>query len=308
MNNNLYWPIFKNLEKEVINLSNEVHFDDDQLNIYSVKITELLIRTVVEVESISKELYFTNGGTKADTNELFFDTDCIDLLETKLLLSQKKAFVTSPNFYFQKEENQILTPLKKANKRGSSSSDWLKAYQAVKHNRAKSLKKGSLKHLIRALAGLYILNLYYKDISYDLEKDGEGTSFDTNVGAEIFSIKVHINQSVSIDNSYTINSDFDECVYILKPTDETREIVQNSLKELNIKIQERIEANLASEIQNRFTDSSISSQNEFESKIKDLVNGIKNDYSTQVANENAHLLKRSFDELRYEAILNKKQF
>lgn len=307
MNNNLYWPIFKNLEKEVINLSNEVHFDDDQLNIYSVKITELLIRTVVEVESISKELYFTNGGTKADTNELFFDTDCIDLLETKLLLSQKKAFVTSPNFYFQKEENQILTPLKKANKRGSSSSDWLKAYQAVKHNRAKSLKKGSLKHLIRALAGLYILNLYYKDISYDLEKDGEGTSFDTNVGAEIFSIKVHINQSVSIDNSYTINSDFDECVYILKPTDETREIVQNSLKELNIKIQ-RIEANLASEIQNRFTDSSISSQNEFESKIKDLVNGIKNDYSTQVANENAHLLKRSFDELRYEAILNKKQF
>ena len=74
MNNNLYWPIFKNLENELVKLSNDIHFDDDQLKIYSIKITELLIRTVVEVESISKELYFLNGGTKANDNELFFDT------------------------------------------------------------------------------------------------------------------------------------------------------------------------------------------------------------------------------------------
>lgn len=187
MNNNLYWSIFKNLEKELIHLSNEIHIDDNQLNIYSIKITELLIRTVVEVESISKELYFIMGGSKPNNNELFFDTDCINLIETNWLLSKKKVLVTSPNFHFSQVDNQILTPLKKANKRGNSSADWLKAYQAVKHNRAENFKKGNLKNLIRALAGLYVLNIYYKDISYDLEKDGTGINFDANVGGEIVS-------------------------------------------------------------------------------------------------------------------------
>ncbi len=44
---NLYWPIYKNLEKEVVELSNWVHFDDKQLFVYSVKISELLIRCSV---------------------------------------------------------------------------------------------------------------------------------------------------------------------------------------------------------------------------------------------------------------------
>ena len=60
MNNmiNLYWPIYKNLEREFIELSNWIHIDDNQLSIYSVKISELLIRCSVEIESISKDLYF----------------------------------------------------------------------------------------------------------------------------------------------------------------------------------------------------------------------------------------------------------
>jgi len=83
MSKNLYWSVFKNLEKEIITLSNQIHFDDKQLKIYSIKISELLIRTVVEIESISKELYFINGGSKPDDNKLYFDTDCIALLEKK---------------------------------------------------------------------------------------------------------------------------------------------------------------------------------------------------------------------------------
>jgi hypothetical protein len=44
---NLFWPVYKNLEHEVVELSNKIHFDDKQLSVYSVKISELLIRCAV---------------------------------------------------------------------------------------------------------------------------------------------------------------------------------------------------------------------------------------------------------------------
>jgi len=46
---NLYWSVYKNLEKEVLELSNQIHIDDEQLNVYSIKISELLIRCSVEI-------------------------------------------------------------------------------------------------------------------------------------------------------------------------------------------------------------------------------------------------------------------
>lgn len=89
---NLYWSIFKNLEKEVISLSEFVHFDDNQLSIYSAKIAELLIRCSVEIESISKDLYFRLGGTIPTDRDLYFDTDCLQLLEDNWLLSKRRLF------------------------------------------------------------------------------------------------------------------------------------------------------------------------------------------------------------------------
>ena len=47
---NLYWPVYKSIEREVLALAYVIHIDDKQLNVYSVKIAELLIRTCVEVD------------------------------------------------------------------------------------------------------------------------------------------------------------------------------------------------------------------------------------------------------------------
>jgi hypothetical protein len=59
---NLYWVIYKNLEREVLHLGDLIHFDDKQLSVYSIRISDLLIRCAVEIEAISKELYVKNGG------------------------------------------------------------------------------------------------------------------------------------------------------------------------------------------------------------------------------------------------------
>jgi len=308
MNNNLYSSVYRNLEREFVSLSNLIHINDEQLKIYSIKITELLIRTVVEVESISKELYFANGGEKDDDKDLFFDTDCIQLLEDKWKLSKKVIFVSSPNLYFDIDDNKVLNPLKKANKRGSSSSDWLKAYQAVKHNRGKNLKKGNLKHLIRALGGLYILNIYYRDTIFQLEKDGNGTNFDSSLGSELFSVKLHVSQTISIDKDYTLNPDFDECIYLLKATDKTREDVQKSLKLINEKTNERVKNNLTKEIQKHLLTIKGSDKEEVEKNLKDVISKIRSDIQIQVAKENGLKLKQTFENLRYEGIINKQQF
>ena len=218
---NLFWPIYKNLEREVVELSRQIHFDDSQLNVYSVKISELLLRCVVEVEAIAKDLYFRNGGENPTDRDLYFDTDCLNLLEDKWSLSKKVVIVSSNNFYFQFKENKILTPLKKANKRGTSAADWEKAYQAVKHNRTANLSKGNIKNLLRAMGALFLLNLYYKEDIIELADSNSG-SFADNF-SELFNIKVHNwHGDKNSNDSYLKKEDFDECTYLIKWTNEYR--------------------------------------------------------------------------------------
>ncbi|MDR3058918.1 MAG: hypothetical protein LBU84_12360 [Prevotella sp.] len=220
----LYWSVYKNLENEIIDLSYKIHFDENQLSVYSIKIAELLLRCSVEIESIAKDLFFEEGGTipideNGNYHDLYFDTDCIQLLEEKWALSEKIVLVTAVNFHFNLEENKILTPLKKANKRGTSSADWIKAYQAVKHNRSMNLSKGNIKHLIRAMAALYLLNIYYRNEKYPLMANFDD-SFDNNkLGSDLFSLKsCYISfEDVTGKASYPSNSS--QCVYFEKIED-----------------------------------------------------------------------------------------
>lgn len=191
---NLFWNIYKNLENELIALSNNIYFCDQQDTVYSVHISDLLIRTSVEIEAISKELYKIAGGNLSllDANGkprgLFFDSDCIQFLDMNWKITKKTVNVVSPNFFFEKEENRVLHPLKDCNKQGKGR--WKKAYQAVKHDRMGSLAFGNIGNLIRAMASLYILNIYYRNESYDVGTIMDTAPFDNRLGSDIFSVTV----------------------------------------------------------------------------------------------------------------------
>lgn len=228
---NLFWPVYKNLEKEVIELSNQIHFDDDQLSIYSIKISELLIRCSVEIEAISKELFLRLGGVNPEKGDLYFDTHCLQLLEENWQLGKKKLILSSSNFYFQNEDNRIINPLNKANKRGTSSCDWKRAYQAVKHNRTINLKKGNIKNLIGALGALFILNIYYKDEVFNFENDSRTTNFPINLGSDIFAIKLHKWFNYDGNFNYKKKEDFDECIYFTQYTNDSLEKNRKARKE-----------------------------------------------------------------------------
>lgn len=305
---NLYWSVFRNLEKELITLSNQIHFDDKQLAVYSVKISELLIRCSVEIESIAKDLFLVNGGQIPSNSDLYFDTDCLELLESKWSLSAKQVVVSAQNVYFALADNQILTPLKKANKRGASGADWKKAYQAVKHNRTFSLSKGNLKHLIRAMAALYLLNVYYKDDNFELDKDSSGLTFDERLGSEIFSIKLHVSTNISVDCAYTKNVDFDECVYLLKATDETAEAARESIRKIDEKSKGLTTAHMLKKIEGEIQKATDLTPDNAQSKIEDIVKNERERIGSQFLVQAARAESSSFRNLKYEAVINTNQF
>ena len=305
MNNNLYWNVYKSLERELLALAEIIHIDDGQLDVYSMKIADLLIRTSVEIESISKELYFREGGTKPDDKDLYFDTDCLALLESKWNLSKKVVMMSSPIFYLKEDDNIYLTPLHKAHKRGTSSSDWQRAYQAVKHNRAKSLNKGNLKHFIRSLAALYMLNLYYKNQSFKQGSNSNGNMFDASVGSSIFSVQIHPFPGIDASGEYNKNGDFEKCIYIIQATDNTKEQARMVLEDLNNKIMKKTLAQVEQDL-SHIAESL--SPDEIKTMIITSVKKHKEANNIPVAKENGAILFKAFNAIQYEVVLNKNQY
>lgn len=223
---NLYWPVYKNIENEVLDLTRNIHFCDEQINTFSTRISDLLLRISVEVESISKELfntqfevgdkfyggkdhnveicYYDDGewrkenknGVKSIQN-LYFDYNCLKYLDEQWKLKERKVQINASNMFFKKSENVVLFPLSDhALTEGASPNErggWLKAYQAIKHSRMKSQHFGSIYHMIHALGALYILNIYYFYTKHNLlivNDLANDRVFDKTCGSTIFTTTI----------------------------------------------------------------------------------------------------------------------
>lgn len=230
MKSNLFWQVYRNLEKEFLSVAEVVHIDDNQLDVYSMRIADLLVRTVVEIESIAKQLYKENEGKETDPKKMYFDTVCMEHLNNRWLLEKKVVNVVSPSLYLEKEENIVLTPLFNAQYRSPRSSIWNQAYQAVKHDRANSLSEwGRIKFLLQGLAALYVLNLYYKDDKYSDLTMSAKNDMDSSFGSSLFSVKVHKINGIFSTGEYYKSKDYDECVFIEDYEPTTKEIVLKTL-------------------------------------------------------------------------------
>lgn len=70
-----------------------------QLETFSPYLADLLIRCCVQIEAVSKELYYDNGGTKKrGDNSIFFDEDCLKLIDIKWETHNKVVMVVAPFF------------------------------------------------------------------------------------------------------------------------------------------------------------------------------------------------------------------
>lgn len=177
---NLYWPVYCNLEREVLRLTECVHFTDGQIDVYSVKIADLLVRCSIEIEALAKDLYRKNRPAQEPEN----CGQALQTLNTLWKLEDKLVVLSSSCAYFEDEAYRAFAPL--FYKKGDVN-DFYTAYNAVKHDRVKNLHKATIRVLLRALAALYLLNLYNKDEKIHSARAYMGDK-SANIGSELFSV------------------------------------------------------------------------------------------------------------------------
>ncbi len=250
----LFWQTYLNLEREVLEVARYIYITDEitmyssgglvashcktQLETFSPHIADLLIRTCVEIEAISKELYYTLGGTKVrGAKDLFFDEDCLKLIDIKCRTHNKVVIVSCPAFNLTKDENLCFKPLREAHKRQGT--DWERAYQALKHDRYSSLSQGTIKVLLRAMGALFLLNIYFKNVKLTSKYLGVN-HLDFSLGSSIFAVKRPNDEYVvKIINNQDITDILhaDESPFVMKYTDSCYKQIlganQEVLKEMN---------------------------------------------------------------------------
>lgn len=298
---NLFWPVYKNLEKELLKITEIIHFDDKQIECYSAKFIDLLIRICVEIESLSKQLYLQEGGTKLEENKMYFDTVCLKYLEDKYNLSQKVLYVKNLNTFFESQENIEITPLKKSYKRGTSGSKWKVAYQGVKHDRINNYTKANVKNVILALGALFILNLYYKNQTFEIENSLDAEKFDDSIGSDFFIVKVN-KDTTSLGQK--IKDDI-TCIYYLHLREDIRRNFEEEQKKLSVELIKKICAD--KKIIQAINDGKITIDNMFEDYPKKIIEiiGIEGWGKYLTTAKASHNIGKMIDERKFVAYINK---
>lgn len=239
---NLFWNAYKSLERELLDLASTIHIDDKQKSTYSTRIANLLVSTAAEIETISKELYWKNGGSKK--NKPLFDGVCLKDLNEKWNITEKEVYIYCRQIYLE-EEKRLLMPLENAEKLKEEGSEWKQAYNEVKHNRAKNLKQhGNIENFINALAALFILNVYYKNQAFGLGYDKDGKTFDSTLGSDVFQVTFLPYPNGNDENQTK------KCIYKIKKAEEINKDLELIITEL-VKMQTAIDYQAKGQVINR---------------------------------------------------------
>lgn len=207
MSQNLFFPIYLQLERELTELSYFITFDYKQLKVYSTKIADMLLRTVSEIENISKELCKKENikfyDSKKHVRQVVYFNEYFQRLEAYYGLSTRLV-----NFTFDNCNDNIfvskLMPFKKdysikLNGKEKATWSWYNAYNKIKHDRIKNFKQANLENLIYSLSALFLLNIYYMDKVF-IEKEAYNYKNITNQ-IESFSELFEIDYTLDLSNS-----------------------------------------------------------------------------------------------------------
>lgn len=171
MQQNLFHPVYERLEQEFKELSYSIAFDKKNLSVFSIKIADLILRTVSECENVARaicqkeKIKFKDKSGKI--RKLIYFYEYIEELEK--IFGLNKWLV---NFNYTNSSVDIFnlknTPFKKNKKTKIGKKDfenwsWYDAYNSIKHNRVKYFKKANLENLILALEALFLLEIIYND-------------------------------------------------------------------------------------------------------------------------------------------------
>ena len=142
-----YVRVFLQLQQEIKNLFLYIEPGDDNLKTYSDQIEQLLVRICIELEANFKAIFKENIYSVQEKKWCMEDYRKIDRSHR---LSDYQ--VVSPFWDGEKNTFQPFVGWKT-----SSSLNWYKAYNQVKHNRAEKLKEANFENLMNAFCGLFVV-------------------------------------------------------------------------------------------------------------------------------------------------------
>lgn len=154
---NEYAQIFGHIEREILELSYYISFEEKQKRVYSPKIADLIIRLGGLLESVIKDEYRRCGGEKDRIN---YDAD--EVIK-KLHLENKKVYLTMENWKFTKkiyepfvkDQERLNTEKTNFHKIGKTNYCWNNAYQSLRHQFIQTIPEyGTLEYLFAMLSAV----------------------------------------------------------------------------------------------------------------------------------------------------------
>lgn len=152
--NNIF--AYELLKKDLKNVFEYIEPTSENLNVFSHRTFELLLRACTEVESLCKQIFYANNNF-ADNIIRFSDLEQAMKLSEYEVKSYAFRYSTFPPY----KSFSISTP------RNERSPNWYKSYNKVKHDRNKNFSEASLKNVIEAVGGVYVLLIAMYGIGFD---------------------------------------------------------------------------------------------------------------------------------------------
>lgn len=168
----LFFQIYQSLEKELLDMTDYIHFSERNLNVYSVKLANFILRANVETESLLKELLkrtdYYNGLSSDKEKNKALEKRSYTEVNSVYNLDKKTIYIASEIFYFQGEYSEPFKPFE-YEKNGKNSYE---IYNAIKHDKVNNLEKADLETAINMLGTIFILNLcFYPSLAYKKDND-----------------------------------------------------------------------------------------------------------------------------------------
>lgn len=134
---------YKLIEKDFLDIIEFVQPHDDNLNTYSHRIYELLLRTCTEFETNCKRILEANGYTMTNILNIKDYYKLNDILQLDFYKVDLKFWPSELKSIYPFKEWEIGHEL-----------TWYKAYNKVKHDRSEKFNEANLGVLIQAISGL----------------------------------------------------------------------------------------------------------------------------------------------------------
>jgi len=151
-----YWRYFLSIEDDFIKTLRYVDLSNDNYKTYSIEYTRLLISACAEIETMLKLLCKTTGSNceKYNISKLkrkLYEHEFGLMHEAGVNLSNYEIDEIIPFASWEKDDSKgkLVNP------------EWWKAYNSIKHDRDDRFKEANLENVIYAIAGLFIVEMYY---------------------------------------------------------------------------------------------------------------------------------------------------